>query len=234
MTKLTDTSLDGNGNLLAHYEFDSGALVTDSSGNSRTLTNNNTVGETASGKYGYGADFGDPNTDKDFSRAEDIWANGAASFVCWAKRTNITDTMGFMLLNDAATMKQLYLYVTSANLAAAIYRVGEGYDTVTTATPPDTKWHHYALTLTTGAGGTMLTYLDGVQLGTKVVTNSSGSVGQADQYKVGIDAGNRMEGLMDDVAFFNDVLTPAEIKELAYVPIGGNPMFFSSGGLAVS
>lgn len=222
MTQLTDTSLDGNGNLLAHYEFNTGALVTDSSGNSRTLTNNNTVGETASGKYGYSTDFGTVNSDKYFNRAEDIWNNGAFSFVAWVKKNATSDVSGFFSCNEADTDKQLGLHSTGAtNLTGSINRVGVGYDTISGTATWTTGWHHVALTLTTGVGGTLKTYFDGVEVGTGSVTNASGTTPQGDDTRVGYYDGQYFEQYMDDAAFFSDVLTPAEIKELAQEPSSG-------------
>lgn len=196
-------------------------LTTDSSGNSRTLTNNNTVGETADGKYGYAADYGDPNTNKTFSRSEDIWANGALSFACWVKRGNGTDTHGFFSCNEATTDKQLGGTVGSTSFAFKIFRVGVGYDTVSASVTAGTDWHHYAMTLTTGAGGTMKIYYDGVEKNSGSVTDASGTTGQADLYQIGHYDGAYMEGYQDDVAFFSDVLTGREIAELASEPSGG-------------
>ena len=89
-----------------------------------------------------------------------------------------------------------------------------------------------ALTLTTGAGGTMKIYFDGVEVGSGSVTDASGSVNQAELFNIGYWDGNYMEGYIDDIAFFSDVLTPAEVAELAANPLGGNAMFFS-GGLTI-
>lgn len=217
MTQLLNTSLKGNANLLAHYQFNTGALTTDSSGNSRTLTNNNTVGETASGKYGYAASFGDPNTNKTFSRNEDIWANGAFSMVAWIKRANTSDDHTPVAVTNATVDKQLYIVCKSASIQAVHFRAGVDYDIVSGSITPNTDWHHVALTLTTGAGGTMKIYYDGREIASGSVTNSSGTVGQSDRIFVGSDSsvGGIFEGDLDDVAFFSDVLTAAEIKELA-------------------
>jgi hypothetical protein len=220
MSQLNNTSLNGNGNLLAHYVFNGGALTTDSSGNSRTLTNNNTVGETADGKYGYAADFGATNTNKNFSRSEDIWNNGAFSMVAWMKRSNTSDSHSPVQAAEADTDKQIYIVADATTVKAVIFRAGVDYDVVSADVTPDTNWHHYALTLTTGAGGTMKIYYDGVEKNSGTVTNASGTVGQADIYFVGGSSGigGYVDGYVDDAAFFSDVLTPAEIAELASNP----------------
>ena len=56
-------------NLVAFYKFESGNLTIDSMNNARPLTNNGTVAESASGKFGYCADYGTANSTKYFSRA---------------------------------------------------------------------------------------------------------------------------------------------------------------------
>lgn len=214
MTRVVDTAI---GSKLAHYKFDSGALVTDSSGNSRTLTNENSVGQTT-GKYEEAADFGSSNTNKRFSRNEDIWNNGALSFAAWIKRANTSDPHGFFSAVDTGVDKQLGMVANATQLQGRIFRVGVGYDTISANVNWDTLWHHIALTLTTGAGGTLKIYLDGEEVGTGSVTNASGSVNQGELYQIGYWDGSWMEGLMDDVLFTNDVLTPAEIAELASDP----------------
>lgn len=222
MSELANTSLISDGNLLAYYKFDSGALTTDSSGNSRTLTNNNTVGETSSGKYGYATDHGDPNTNKNLSRAEDIWNNGAFSMVCWAKRANTTDNHTPLALTEADTDKQFFFWLSTTQMTARISRVGVGNDDVAANCTVDTDWHHYAVTLTTGAGGTMKIYQDGTELNSDSVTNASGTTGQGNAFGIGTlsAVGNWFEGYLDDVAFFNDVLTADEISTLSktFVP----------------
>jgi len=216
MSELNSSSLLSDVNLKAYYRFNSGVLTTDSSGNSRTLTNNNTVGETASGKYGYCADFGNPNTTKYFSRAEDFWGGGAASFSAWIKMPDPTGTHEFFLLNDATQKKQLYCHYDGTNLFLTQYRVGVGYNAAQVAcTITANKWHHIACTFA-GDGGAMLTYLDGTQVGTGTATAGNGTIDQTDQYYIGNGpAGSEMEGYMDDVAFFNDVLTATEVKVLS-------------------
>lgn len=213
--QLLNSSLKGNGNLLAHYVFNSGALTTDSSGNSRTLTNNNTVGEIASGKYGYAADFGNPNTNKYFSRAEDIWAGDASSVALWWYPLS-TDKQEIWYFDEATEKKQLYCYYDSGILYFQQYRVGVDYDTVSASVTVNTnRWYHVASTFA-GDGGAMKLYLDGVEVASGTATAGNGTIAQNDLMEIGRGpSSSEVEGYLDDVAFFSDVLTAAEVKELS-------------------
>src|SRR3990167_8369906 len=152
MPELLDTGLFADANLLAYYRFNSGALTTDSTANARTLTNNNTVGETAGGKYGYSTDFSSTNTDKTLSRAEDIWANGAISFVSWFKTYDNTQSNGLCLLPTASTDRYLYAGVNNGTFSFSCERVGVGVDSVSGTASMDNNWHHYGATLSGSAG----------------------------------------------------------------------------------
>src|SRR3990167_2629412 len=91
VVELQDTYFFFDANLVAYYRFNSGALTTDSKG-SNTLTNVNTVGETASCKFGYAADTGESNSNKLFTIATNLGINGNGdiSISFWAKlRTEI-------------------------------------------------------------------------------------------------------------------------------------------------
>jgi hypothetical protein len=77
-------------NLVAYYRFENGALTTDSSGNSHTLTNNNSVAGNASGKFGYCADQGSTNTTKFFHIADALDVDGGEITISlWVK--NLSD-----------------------------------------------------------------------------------------------------------------------------------------------
>lgn len=56
-------------NLIAYYKCNQDALTTDSSGNSKTLSNSG-VAEISSGKFNYGADFGSSGTSNRLYRTD--------------------------------------------------------------------------------------------------------------------------------------------------------------------
>lgn len=217
MTQISDLSI---GSKLGQYEFSSGAFLTDSSGNGRTLTNTNGVTQISNGKYGSAADFGTNNTSKQLERSEDIWGGTALSFAAWVKPHNFNDVVvPFDYHSDAGTLKQLYCYATSStNLTLQQFKVGIEYSTVSaTVSWTAGKWHHVAYTLS-GAGGTGKIYFNGDEVGSQGFASGNGNVGQADFWAIGRYSSNYYDGVVDDVLYTSDVLTATEISDLAYSP----------------
>lgn len=223
MAELNTLSLLSDANLIAYYRFNTGALTTDSKG-SNTLTNNNTVGETASGKYGYAADFGTSNTDKYFSRASDLGITGGAiSMAAWIKvRTEPGDATGQAIVyqsdsgNDVAfdiTYKQ-----TSSvpKITCTRSRDGIGADAVShDVTLGTTLWHHVALTYN---GTTMRLYLNGTDVGNTAASGNGSDPVTTDSFNIGrygYDTGSNYASMyIDDVAVFNRALTAEEVLSL--------------------
>jgi hypothetical protein len=224
--ELFETSLISDPNLLAYYRFNSGALTTDSK-NSNTLTNNNTVGETAGGIFGYGADFGAANSSKYFSISDDLGLNGqTVSIGFWFKFLDTSAKQEFFLLNDSTTNTQLYAYYESSVFYLQRYRAGVDYDTVSTAFTTDLAPHFVVCTLSNGgAGGPMELFIDNVSKGTISVPATSGTVPQPNSFQIGKGpSASYFRGYMDDFSVSNKVLSTAEMNQLYLSP--GNFLAF--------
>lgn len=220
--ELQETSLISDANLLFYGRFNSGALTTDSSGDGNTLTNNNTVGETANGRFGYAADFGVANSNKYFSIANDLGLNGqTVSLSFWFKFLDTSAKQEFFQIDDSTTNTQIYAYYESNVFYLQRYRAGVDYDTISTAFTTDTIWHHCVCTLSNGgAGGPMELFIDNVSKGTVSVPSSHGTVPQPNIFEVGVGPSDSyFRGYMDDLAVFNKVLSANEIYQL-YVDTG--------------
>ena len=225
--ELYETSLLSDGNKLAYYRFGSGALTTDSFGNGNTLTNNNTVGEIANGRFGHAADFGPSNTNKYFSLGHDFGRNGqTVSISLWFKMTNPSDDIEFFNLSDETTDTHLYGGYSGTQIYVQRHRVGVAIDTINVNKTMDTEWHHFVVTLQNGgSGGPMILYLDGVNIGNTTVAGTNGSVGTSDLFHIGRGPASKyMKGYMDDVGAFSRVLTAAEVYQLYLSP--GNFLAF--------
>ena len=226
--ELKDTALATDGNLLAYYRFNTGALTTDSSGHGITLTNNNTVGESVNGKYGYTTDFGSSNSNKFLSIASALGINNQTiSVPFWFKKTTASDNVEFFMLTDATTNTMLYGGYTGANIYLQRYRAGVAYETIEVAKTMDTNWHHYCVTMEQGgSGGPMILYYDGVNIGNTTVAGTYGTVGQGNNFWIGRGPGNHyMQGYIDDLAVFNKVLSPTEVS-LLHRPLSSAIAFF--------
>ncbi|MFT4547520.1 MAG: hypothetical protein ACI8XO_001888 [Verrucomicrobiales bacterium] len=107
------------------------------------------------------------------------------------------------------------------------------------------EWHHVVLTASTSAGALTL-YIDGMVAGTPdtslvngVTFNGVGGLGAAPNLTIGAarpnsaDAGYRpYDGLLDELAIYDSVLTPAQISAHAnFVPEPGSALLLSLGGL---
>jgi hypothetical protein len=107
---------------------------------------------------------------------------------------------------------------------------------------PAGEWHHVVVTGSTGAGALTL-YIDGVlaasdtSLVNGITFNGADGFGTAN-LTIGAarpnagDAGYRpYDGLLDEVAIYDSVLTPAEINAHATIPEPGSGLLFLLGGL---
>jgi len=95
------------------------------------------------------------------------------------------------------------------------------YDTYswqeTSALLPTTGWHQFALTMTSGGGGTI--YIDGVQVATTSSSIGAGTIicvggHQSGRYVLGSESNRYFPGSESNVAFFNSVLSANQIATL--------------------
>jgi hypothetical protein len=83
---------------------------------------------------------------------------------------------------------------------------------VNTATGIDKNWHHMAAT----RDNTELRfYIDGVLIGTAPTPAGAGPYPALDNYLLGSAFNNYWKGALDDLRFYNRVLTPTEVSQLA-------------------
>ncbi len=82
--------------------------------------------------------------------------------------------------------------------------------------PADPEWHHYAITVSSPANGSeVIFYVDGVQVGPiHTYTNGFSDSVDAALYIGQYSPGYNWDGAMDDVRFYNEVLTAQEILGL--------------------
>lgn len=217
MAELFTHSLFNDANLVAYWRFESGALTTDSKG-SYTLTNNNTVGE-SSGIYGGCADFGNPNTNKYFSRASEIIAEGSSFTInCWVKNTTIQ-----IISANYDTSNEHYIFIGNTGFTWQSISTA-GVDSYAESVTIDTSRHFCSFVLSfSGGNSTKSFYLDGKVVGTpKVLSSATPRAWQNPIYlgKTFIEP-NYGVGLLDDCSIFTRALSATEIMSL-YQDTGGS------------
>ena len=216
MSELNSISLINDATLEAYYRFETGALTTDSSTKGKTLTNNGTVGEEASGRFGYCADQGTSNSTKYFSIANKCnYTGGAYSIAGWWKiRTEPTATGVLYWVGDSVSITQLRLYYF-LNGSDLTFRFGRSRIiandfTDVVYTMGTTSWHHLVLTYD---GTNYLLYIDKVSQGGSTSTgNGSGST--SDFLGIGSEGSQFASSYIDDVACFSKALSQTEINNL--------------------
>lgn len=224
MPELIKTILANNTNLKAYYRFESGALTTDSSGQGKTLTNNNAVGE-GTGVYGVCADFGSTNSTKSFNRTPDILSHAEIAagwtFNMWIKTADITaaNELFRYISNDGTYERNLESYINTNGSIEIIVYDGTGKKLTTAASI--VSINNFYLVSFTYDGTTLRTYLNGAMVASSGLSwsnyartaYSNFSIG-AEQLNNGDGVSDLFKGLIDDFSVFNVALSADQIKEL--------------------
>lgn len=202
--------------LVAYYKFDNGAITTDSSGNSKTLTNNNTVGGTASGIFGYAANYGNPNTNKYLSRADALGVDLSSTFSVnlWVNILAQPGAGNLFGLCDwrSTTGTGRYINVYYQYASPGVYAMGcnhaESYIGLGSLVFSTSDWYM----VTAVCDGTKIgLYLNGQRIG----ENAKGTAANASNYTdIGRITAYYTPANFDDVSFWNRCLSDVEISSL--------------------
>lgn len=238
MAELNTLALKNDAALKAYYRLNSGALTTDSGPNTKTLTNNNTVGEDT-GKYGGAADFGTANTNKSLSRVDDLGIQGGACSLAGWFRVNTAIADGgswmFVAVEDSGTSVQYGIQYSRSGSTRTLtfrrYRQGVSADAVTyNVDLGATNWHHIVLTYD---GTNLRGYLNNSLVAGPTGYSGNGSGVSADSFSIGNQrgaaTGNRLFASIDadDVAVFSKALSVDEIDEL-YTDVASGAIHFGA------
>jgi hypothetical protein len=222
--RLQVTATNSNGSSLPAYSaasdqievpaFPSGAVafwkladLTDASGNSRTLTNNNSVTFVA-GKIGNAGSYN--GSDQYLSLAENLLKNRSAlSISVWVKTTT---TDGYIIGCDLADELNA-LVVNSGGIAN--FNCESVYSPVGSTTyVNDDAWHHVVVTFD---AGTVKVYVDGVLETTDATKPSTTLNAGPSVTNIGVNGGGDYAywpGLIDALGIWHRALSDAEIATL--------------------
>lgn len=210
MPALSTTSLYADGDLQSYYPLD-GDSTDDISTNDGT--DSNVSYSTANGKFGQGAGFSG-NGYIEVSNTLKRIGNTNCTVIFWFK-TALTSLQMLYAEGSTSSNNPLFqLYISSGAISLGIRNdTNTATDTMTSsdAVYADGFWHQLAITKTT-TGYAM--YVDGI----KQTSMTSSIVPTVN--RIGFGAllraaeSSYLTGAIDDIAFFDDVLTLTEIKSL--------------------
>ncbi len=141
-----DAAIDAlSSSLVAHWRFENGALLADSSTGGYTLTNNGGVSNGSSGKSGYCATFSGSNY---LSRAGAELSKGATTmlFSVWINPSSLGSDLPFIFEaeNTSASRWRASIYDASGHIRVGMRDTDAGsfYGHDSTATVSTGSWHH--------------------------------------------------------------------------------------------
>lgn len=209
-------------NLKAYWRMEAGALTTDSSGQSKTLTNVNSVAESVGGKFGGCADLGSANSNKCLYIADNLGlTRHAQSISFWVKlNAEIESSEWHMFSANNTTYKDGLFMQYQYNSGTRRIKVGYGRNGISNSGEYNhnivlgTNWHHIVATWTGDAASNGIKlYINNVNVG-----NATATLGQGSDNNNNVSLGvnhNLNYGfnscLFDDVAIFDKVLNTTEI-----------------------
>lgn len=215
--ELVKTELYKDANLKAYYRLNNNS----DSKNRFDLTNSGTVTYVPA-KYGSGLQEVTANSYLYYPGSLGI-ANNTISICCWAKWIVVNGGLVWIQFADNDTTVYISYELGNVDFMRdknGIVRQGYSY----AVSPGTSSFHHYAITYD---GINVRGYYDGALVGT-TAASGSGNNGLTDNIRLPHAArGTTGNAILDDVCFFNKVLTLAEIQTL-YIqgPSAGN--FISS------
>ncbi len=223
--EIGSTPLLIDSSLKAYYKMSTGALTTDSSGNSKTLTNVNTVAD-GTGFFGGAASLGTSNTTKYLYIDDALGIDGGnMSMTLWVKLLTEVDgtSLNYVFAscgNDTSMTKYKMRYEYNAGTPRLNFmrtRNGTADDSAFyTVTLGTTNWIHLGLVYD---GTNVNIYTNGTYRA-QVAASGSGSLAGYDVTTIGAqktDLGaisQYASALIDDVAIFSRALTAAEMFKI--------------------
>lgn len=210
-------------NLVAGYRFETGLLTTDCTNNSKTLTNNGTVAESASGKFGYCADYGSANTTKYFNRADNLGIDGGAITISsWIKlNTEIGAGTYAIALQGSVTSQVNNILVYEYNAGTRRLGVNRQKQNVTNNTSygnvtlGTSTWHNVIYRYD---GTNISGWLNGVKICADVATSGNGASAATSNLSLGFEnqfSAGYASMLQDSTFIWSRALSDAEIAQVS-------------------
>jgi hypothetical protein len=188
------------------FDDDSGVALYQLDGNA-----NDTGG--VSGKFGSGAIFNGSSSQIDLNYASLGMGVNDFSYSFWFKANNTTAEQVFFQVLSEHVNYGIKINDPSGHLSSKPTNSSGGTEYISAAVTIDTDWHHvaYIKSSTTGVGHAL--YYDGTKIAED--TSFTGNVQASTDNKTTLGSATNdiawFDGFLDDVRFYNDVLTSAEV-----------------------
>ena len=204
----------GSGTTLALYHLEN---TTDSSGNGRTLTNNNSVAFNAA-KFSNGADFGASGNTKSLSIGSALGYSANITMSCWVKlNTEITSSYYvFLNLDHLTTRVAFRMYYDYNSGTRRLYfgrtKLGVADNLVLyNQTLGTTNWNHFLMTYD---GSNCRVYMNGNLFGTVASSGNGTFTSFTDNFSIGNTKTTYQNGhIIDEVIVENRAWSASEIKK---------------------
>lgn len=210
-------------NLTAYYKFDNGAVTADSVA-SFTLTNTGTVASTASGKIGYGADFGNPNTTKWLTQTGFTFNSYPISISGWFYPNVVNDNGNLFSIGEASTdYYQVKLRNTDSHIVFRSNNATQAADVDTGIVASTNTWYHVVVVFNSTTNVDI--YVNGTATNTSATVFVAGSLSK---FAIGALArGTPIQpysGIADEIGFWTRALTASDVTQLYNGGVGLNPI----------
>lgn len=220
-------------NLIAYYKCNQGALLVDSSGNGKTLTNNNSVAEASDGKFGYCADYGTTLSSKSLSRS-DALSISTQNFTInmWVKYSALPAPDTIMTLfsirvNGTKTQFEFdYRKDAGGTLKYNVW-TGTGGGLETSSNVTESIDTYYMLTLTYDNSNLRLYRNNSLIITQSTGTETTSASTQIQFGNIATSLNRQLKGKLDEIACYNRVITSGEMTEL-YGGGNGKEISFNS------
>ena len=198
--------------LTAGWKFSNGSLLVDSVG-SNTLTNNNAVGSVAGGKSGYGAEFNGTDTYLSTSTNSALLPAVSLALSFWFEPDGATDEQYFFRCTAG---NYLVEYYSTNSFAAALWQSDNAQKTLSTTQVFSAGQYYHVMMIANGSK--LRAYVNSSEIGTEVEYN--GSISQdSGTASIGAnhDGGSPVDGVLDEVMLWSDILFADDAAEVAFV-----------------
>ncbi len=235
MPAIGNTPFINDANLQGYWPLNGNANDESSNTNNGTLQN---APSSVPGKFGTAYDFNGSTQYISIPDDNSLDITGALTILAWVKFSAPTTAQDVILTKGNNNSFGALVYTLNVNSNKLQFTPSNGTTGQTAVSSADvddtTEWRFVGGVYVPSTRVT--TYIDGQQDGentTSIIASMQSTTDTMAIARDGDAAVRFFDGNIDDVAIFDRALGADEIKAIYLAVVGGNPMFFSGGGVTV-